>query len=85
LLGEEYALAVNDMEDIAVEIKNTEKRIALKEAELGEMQRQLKQLALKSFTQGGLSSGSHGWRPSGLLLRCLMQKTLLSGVRYARM
>ena len=27
-LGEDYSLAVNDMEDIAIEIKNTEKRIA---------------------------------------------------------
>ena len=29
-LGEDYSLAVNDMEDIAIEIKNTEKRIAEK-------------------------------------------------------
>ncbi len=56
-LGEDYALAANDMEDIAVEIKNTEKRIAEKEAELSTMQAQLKELALKSFTHGGLSSG----------------------------
>jgi hypothetical protein len=40
------------MEDIAVEIKNTEKRIAEKEAELATMQGELKQLALKTFTHG---------------------------------
>ena len=56
-LGEEYSLAVNDMEDIAIEIKNTENRIAEKEVELSSMQAELKQVALKTFTRGGLSSG----------------------------
>ena len=80
LLGEEYALAVKDMEDIAVEIKNTEKRIALKEAELGEMQRQLKQLALKSFTQGGLSSGVSSILGSSSTLSDIVRKKYLTGV-----
>lgn len=80
LLGEDYALAVNDMEDIAVEIKNTEKRIALKEAELGEMQRQLKQLALKSFTHGGLSSGISSILGSTSTLSDIVRKKYLTGV-----
>ena len=80
LLGEDYALAVNDMEDIAVEIKNTEKRIALKEAELGEMQRQLKQLALKSFTNSGLSSGISSILGSTSTLSDIVRKRYLTGV-----
>jgi cell wall-associated NlpC family hydrolase len=56
-LGENYAWAVNDMEDLQVEIAATERRIAEKEKELVAMQGELKDVALKSFIRGG-SSGS---------------------------
>lgn len=56
-LAEDYALAINDMEDLEVEIAATEKRIAEKEKELAAMQGELKDVALKSFIRGG-SSGS---------------------------
>lgn len=56
-LAENYALAVNDMEDLEVEMAATERRIAEKEKELAAMQGELKDVALKSFIRGG-SSGS---------------------------
>ncbi len=79
-LGEEYALAENDREDIAIEIKNTEKRIAEKEAELSTMQAQLKELALKSFTHGGLSSGLSSILGSTSSLSDIVRKKYLTGV-----
>ena len=79
-LGEDYSLAVNDMEDIAVEIKNTEKRIAEKEVELSTMQGELKQLALKSFTHGGLSSGLSSILGSTSSLSDIVRKKYLTGV-----
>ena len=56
-LAENYALAVNDMEDLEVEMAATERRIAEKEKELVAMQGELKDVALKSLIRGG-SSGS---------------------------
>ena len=56
-LAENYALAVNDMEDLEVEMAATEKRIAEKEKELAAMQGELKDVALKALIRGG-SSGS---------------------------
>lgn len=56
-LAENYALAVNDMEDLEVEMAATERRIAEKEKELTAMQGELKDVALKSLIRGG-SSGS---------------------------
>ncbi|NBW92247.1 MAG: hypothetical protein EBR53_07305, partial [Actinobacteria bacterium] len=79
-LGEDYALAENDREDIAIEIKNTEKRIAEKEAELSTMQAQLKELALKSFTHGGLSSGLSSILGSTSSLSDIVRKKYLTGV-----
>jgi hypothetical protein len=79
-LGEDYSLAVNDMEDIAVEIKNTEKRIAEKEVELSTMQGELKQLALKTFTHGGLSSGLSSILGSTSSLSDIVRKKYLTGV-----
>jgi septal ring factor EnvC (AmiA/AmiB activator) len=79
-LGEDYSLAVNDMEDIAIEIKNTEKRIAEKEAELATMQGELKQLALKTFTHGGLSSGLSSILGSSSSLSDIVRKKYLTGV-----
>jgi cell wall-associated NlpC family hydrolase len=79
-LGEDYALATNDMEDIAVEIKNTEKRIAEKEVELSTMQAELKQLALKAFTHGGLSSGLSSILGSTSSLSDIVRKKYLTGV-----
>jgi cell wall-associated NlpC family hydrolase len=79
-LGEDYSLAVNDMEDIAIEIKNTEKRIAEKEAELATMQGELKQLALKTFTHGGLSSGLSSILGSTSSLSDIVRKKYLTGV-----
>ena len=55
-LGEDYALAVNTQEDLAVEIASTEARIAEKEKELVAMQGDLQAAALKSFVRGGFSS-----------------------------
>ena len=55
-LGEMYSLAVNDQEDLLVEIANAETRIKAKEAELALMQEDLRSVALKSFVSGGLSS-----------------------------
>jgi len=55
-LGETYALAVNDMEDLDVEIKATEARIAQKEKELAAMQAELQQVALRSLIRGGISN-----------------------------
>lgn len=52
-MGETYALAVNDMEDLQVEIAETEKRIAEKEVELAAMQAEMKDVALKSLIRGG--------------------------------
>ena len=79
-LGEDYALAENAREDIAIEIKNTEKRIAEKEAELSVMQAQLKELALKSFTHGGLSSGLSSILGSTNSLSDIVRKKYLTGV-----
>ena len=79
-LGEDYSLAANDMEDIAAEIKGTEKRIAEKEAELSTMQVQLKQLALQSFTHGGLSSGLSSILGSTSSLSDIVRKKYLTGV-----
>lgn len=79
-LGEDYALAENAREDIAIEIKNTEKRIAEKEAELSTMQAQLKELALKSFTHGGLSSGLSSILGSTSSLSDIVRKKYLTGV-----
>jgi cell wall-associated NlpC family hydrolase len=56
-LGEDYALAVNAQEDLAVEIASTEARIAEKEKELVAMQGDLQAAALKSFVRGGFSIG----------------------------
>jgi cell wall-associated NlpC family hydrolase len=55
-LAEDYALAVNTQEDLAVEIASTEARIAEKEKELVAMQGDLQAAALKSFVRGGFSS-----------------------------
>ena len=55
-LGETYSLAVNDMEDLDVEIKATEARIAQKEKELATMQAELQQVALRSLIRGGIST-----------------------------
>ena len=55
-LGETYSLAVNDMEDLDVEIKATEARIAQKEKELAAMQAELQQVALRSLIRGGIST-----------------------------
>jgi len=55
-LGEDYALAVNTQEDLAVEIASTEARIVEKEKELVAMQGDLQAAALKSFVRGGFSS-----------------------------
>lgn len=52
-IGETYALAVNDMEDLQVEIADTEKRIAEKEVELSAMQAEMKDVALKALIRGG--------------------------------
>ncbi|MFM8867706.1 MAG: NlpC/P60 family protein [Ilumatobacteraceae bacterium] len=52
-MAETYALAVNDMEDLQVEIAGTEKRIAEKEVELAAMQAEMKDVALKSLIRGG--------------------------------
>ena len=59
-LGEMYSLAVNDQEDLLVEIANAETRIKAKEAELALMQEDLRSVALKSFVSGGLSSSLTG-------------------------
>ena len=55
-MGEVYALAVNDMEDLQIEIADTEKRIAEKEKELAAMQAEMKDVALKSLIRGGSSN-----------------------------
>lgn len=59
-LGEMYSLAVNDQEDLLVEIANAETRIKAKEAELALMQIDLRSVALKSFVSGGMSSSLTG-------------------------
>ena len=55
-LAETYAQAVNDQEDLVVEIAVTEKRIKQKENELAAMQGDLRSVALKSFVSGGMSN-----------------------------
>lgn len=55
-LAETYAQAVNDQEDLVIEIAATEKRIKEKENELAVMQKDLKAVAMKSFVSGGMSN-----------------------------
>jgi len=55
-MGEAYSLAMNDQEDLAVEISETEARISAKEQELAGMQGELQQLALRSLIGGGRST-----------------------------
>lgn len=59
-LGEMYSLAVNDQEDLIIEITNAETRIKAKEAELALMQEDLRSVALKSFVSGGMSNSLTG-------------------------
>lgn len=55
-LGEMYSQAVNDQEDLIIEIAATEKRIKEKETELAAMQQDLRAVAMKSFVSGGMSN-----------------------------
>ena len=59
-LAETYAQAVNDQEDLAIEIIATEKRIKEKEDELAAMQKDLRAVAMKSFVSGGMSNSLSG-------------------------
>lgn len=59
-LGEMYSQAMNDQEDLLVEIANTETRIKAKEAELALMQEDLRAVALRSFVSGGMSNSLTG-------------------------
>jgi cell wall-associated NlpC family hydrolase len=55
-LGEMYSQAMNDQEDLIIEIAATEKRIKEKETELAAMQKDLRAVAMKSFVSGGMSN-----------------------------
>lgn len=55
-MAETYALAINEMEDLEVEISATKARIAERERELSAMQAELQQAALRSLVRGGTSS-----------------------------
>ena len=59
-LAETYAQAVNDQEDLIIEIAATEKRIQEKEIELAAMQKDLRAVAMKSFVSGGISNSLSG-------------------------
>jgi len=55
-LAETYAQAVNDQEDLVIEIAATETRIKEKEIELAVMQTDLRAVAMRSFVRGGMSN-----------------------------
>lgn len=55
-LGEMYSQAVNDQEDLIIEIAATEVRIKEKETQLAAMQKDLRAVAMKSFVSGGISN-----------------------------
>lgn len=77
-MGEVYALAVNDMEDLAVEIAETEKRIAEKEKELATMQAEMKDVALKSLIRGGSSNSLSSILSSTSSLSDIVRKRYLT-------
>jgi peptidoglycan hydrolase CwlO-like protein len=55
-LDETYAEAVNEQEDLQIEIDATIANIAVLEAKLAAMQEDLKAVAMKSFVRGGMSN-----------------------------
>lgn len=79
-LAETYAQAVNDQEDLVVEIAATEKRIKEKENELAAMQKDLRAVAMKSFVTGGMSNSLAGILSSTVGLTDSVSKKYLTSV-----
>lgn len=79
-LAETYAQALNDQEDLLVEIAATEQRIKEKESELAAMQKDLRAVAMKSFVSGGMSNSLSGILSSTRGLTDSVSKKYLTSV-----
>lgn len=79
-LGEMYSQAMNDQEDLIIEIAATETRIKEKEVELAAMQKDLRAVAMKSFVSGGMSNSLSGILSSTRGLTDSVSKKYLTSV-----
>ena len=79
-LDELYAEAVNQQEDLQVEIDATIANIAELEAKLAAMQEDLKAVAMKSFVRGGMSNSLSSILSSTNSLSDMVRKKYLTSV-----
>ena len=79
-LDETYAGAVNQQEDLQIEIDATIANIAELEAKLAAMQNDLQAVALKSFMRGGMSNGLSSILSSTSSLSDMVRKKYLTSV-----
>ena len=79
-LDETYAEAVNQQEDLQVEIDATIANIAELEAKLAAMQEDLKAVAMKSFIRGGMSNSLSSILSSTNSLSDMVRKKYLTSV-----
>ena len=79
-LDELYAEAVNQQEDLQVEIDATIVKIAELEAKLAAMQEDLKGVAMKSFVRGGMSNSLSSILSSTNSLSDMVRKKYLTSV-----